>query len=298
MEINIVLIHIGTIYPDHMDDCIDQLLKFNLKVHLVISSSLVEKIKSKKIILSKVEDYTDEKYNSFFIEKYDKNFTENFRDGFWNSTSSRFFILENYTRKNNLQNFYHLEHDNLIFNNLENVTNILKNKNEEMFIVIDSESRCIPSIIFIKNYKILEILTNFIFNNRYNNDMENLFLFFQMNRNIVGNLPILPDDHNLNLISKTGIIASNNINYSNLYKELKIVFDGAALGQYIGGIDPRNDSGNTIGFVNETTIFNVSEVGFSWVNYKPTLNINNRIIDVCNLHIHSKNLNLKNLLKL
>jgi hypothetical protein len=33
------------------------------------------------------------------------------------------------------------------------------------------------------------------------------------------------------------------------------IFDGAAFGQYIGGIDPRNSNNtNTIGFINETCV--------------------------------------------
>ena len=50
-----------------------------------------------------------------------------------------------------------------------------------MFLVIDSEFRCIPSIMFIKDYKILNELTNFILLNSNKNDMENLFSSMKLN---------------------------------------------------------------------------------------------------------------------
>jgi hypothetical protein len=287
MDINAILIHIGTTYPEYIDDCINQLRLFNINVHLIINESILGSIKRKDVIISKLEDYTSDKYHSFSIKGYDTNF----RDGFWNSTTSRFFILENYVKLNNLNNFFHIEYDNLIYDNLIKVTQILSTKKESMFIVVDSENRSIPSIMFIKDYKILNDFTDFIINNNNKNDMENLYEFFSLNRDKVSNLPILPKNHNINLISKTGIQHTGKINYSNLFEELDILFDGAALGQFVGGVDPRNDSSNTIGFINETTIFDVSKLKIIWEEYLPLVLLNDTKIKICNLHIHSKNLN-------
>lgn len=287
MDINIILIHIGSIYPKYINDCIIQLKNFNFNVHLIISENLISYVPYNDINISKIEDYINEKYDSFSIQGYDKNF----RDGFWRSTSSRFFILENYVKVKNIKNFYHIEYDNLIYDDLKHTTEILTKQKEDMFLVIDSESRCIPSIMFIKDYKILNELTNFILLNSNKNDMENLFSFYYSNRSNVGNLPILPTNNNIDLISKTGIKNSGNINYTNLFDDLNIIFDGAAFGQYVGGVDNRNDSSNTVGFVNETTIFDVSKLNISWEKKLPVITHNNKKIRICNLHIHSKTLN-------
>ena len=287
MDINIILIHIGSIYPNYINDCIIQLKNLNFNVHLIISENLIGYVPYNDINISKIEDYINEKYDSFSIQGYDKNF----RDGFWCSTSSRFFILENYVKVKNIKNFYHIEYDNLIYDDLKHTTEILTKQKEDMFLVIDSESRCIPSIMFIKNYKILNELTNFILLNSNKNDMENLFRFYYLNRSNVGNLPILPTNNNIDLISKTGIKNSGNINYTNLFDDLNIIFDGAAFGQYVGGVDTRNDSSNTVGFVNETTIFDVSKLDISWEKKLPVITHNNKKIRICNLHIHSKTLN-------
>jgi hypothetical protein len=42
------------------------------------------------------------------------------------------------------------------------------------------------------------------------------------------------------------------------------VWDAAAYGQYLGGIDERNGAGRQIGFVNETSAFRTDQFTFSW----------------------------------
>ena len=88
--------------------------------------------------------------------------------------------------------------------------------------------------------------------------MYNLFTFYSLNKNIVDNLPIISEE-----------LISNNINFSNCYNDFNSIFDGAAIGQYLGGIDPRNNSSNSIGFVNEQCIFNVSNYKYIWNNNEP-----------------------------
>jgi hypothetical protein len=66
------------------------------------------------------------------------------------------------------------------------------------------------------------------------------------------------------------------------------------MGQYLGGIDPRNDPKNTVGFVNETCVIKYNLYNFIWVTIndikRPFLKIGDLEIRIFNLHIHSKNL--------
>jgi len=77
------------------------------------------------------------------------------------------------------------------------------------------------------------------------------------------------------------------------------IFDAAAIGQYVGGVDPRNCPGDTRGFVNETCVIKYADEGVViWKTdgddvKRPFLQRNNRqIIPIFNLHIHSKALML------
>jgi hypothetical protein len=274
---DIILVHIGKEYPIHIEDCIHQLKKYKLRIHLLISEVLIGRVPFNDIIVSKVEDYIDNRFSSFNIRNYDKNF----RDGFWFSTSARFFIIDEYTRRNNITNYFHVENDNLIYSDLTSIKEYFLNSNCDMFLVIDSETRCIPSIMFIKNCEISNRLCNHILRHPHLNDMENLFNFYKINAD-VDNLPIVPDDYSFE--------HDFSIDFSNHYDNMLSIFDGAAIGQYLGGVDPRNNPNNTIGFINETTVFNPSKFQYVWINNEPYIINSNNLIKVINLHIHSKNL--------
>jgi len=73
------------------------------------------------------------------------------------------------------------------------------------------------------------------------------------------------------------------------------IFDAAALGQFLGGIDPRNDAAQGPGFVNETAMYSPEELPVSWERDSenrlvPMAMHAGKSFPVFNLHIHSKNL--------
>lgn len=274
-SVDIILVHTGTNFYDYINDCIYMLERYNFKIHIIISKDLVNNLKSNNLIVVIAEDYYDDRLKIYH------NDMDDFRDGFWKRTSSRFILIDNYVRRNKIKSFFHIENDILVFSDFKNIKNILEDKNEEMFIVLDSVNRCIPSVVYFKNSDITNKLSRFIIDNNDTVDMYNLFRFYSLNKDIVANLPI---------ISKELII--NNINFNNYYSDLNSIFDGAAIGQYLGGIDPRNNSSNTIGFVNEQCIFNVSKYKYTWDNGEPYMLLDNTMIKINNLHIHSKNLNI------
>ena len=80
------------------------------------------------------------------------------------------------------------------------------------------------------------------------------------------------------------------------------IFDAAALGQMVGGVDPRNIGGDTRGFVNEECVIKYNDYGtIVWIDFKPYYRLHmkgialERDIPIFNLHIHSKNLHLYSL---
>lgn len=272
MSPNIILVHTGNYFPDHINDCISQLKKYKFNIILIISSKLVNKVLDTSIKIEIAEKYEDANYLDFKLKNHDNSYF----DGFWTRTSSRFFLLKNYAQQNNLKSFFHIENDILVFSNFKKIKEHLENSLFECSLVMDSDNRCIPSILWFKDFKILETISKFIFTNSHLNDMENLASFFLKNRNIVCNLPITPEK-----------ITTKNINYSNMYEIFSSIFDGAAIGQYLGGI---HSSPNKKGFINETTVFNIDRYDYIWYNNEPYLIYLDKKIKINNLHIHSKNL--------
>ena len=247
-------------FQSYIIDNVKQLLLLDYNITIIITDNLTNyftDINGIKIVkTSELDDYG---YNSR------SNLDKNFRGGFWRLASQRLFYLYSYMKKENITNCFHIENDVMIYNNIE-----IPDKTK-IWLVMDSENRCIPGILFIPSFdKITPLITNYIYDK---NDMENLAYFYKNNKNICEKFPIINTDDN--------------------FTRLNTIFDGAAIGQYLGGVDSRNTPGDTRGFINETCIVNYSKYKFIWKFdglYKPYIIINDRDIPVSNLHIHSKNL--------
>jgi hypothetical protein len=77
-----------------------------------------------------------------------------------------------------------------------------------------------------------------------------------------------------------------------------VLFDGAAIGQYLGGVDPRNIGGDTRGFVNEECLVKYDGCSFVWRKgegnlYYPAIRgegTTDTFLRIFNLHIHCKQL--------
>jgi hypothetical protein len=240
---------------------------------------------------------TDKKFNTLFenisvniiniedlIPEYINvvsNTNNTFRNGFWLLASYRFIAMYEYMKQHNIKNIIHIENDVLIYKNIDTIN--LHNMNK-LLLTMDSRNRCIPGIMFIPNYEILKkCLDKF---NPKLNDMENFSICYYVLSDYIDTLPIFLE-HSVN--DDTKMVTKN-------FKSYDAIFDAAAIGQYLGGIDPRNNPGDndTIGFVNETCTIDYSKYKFIWKNENnkkiPYIVANNNEYPIVNLHIHCKDL--------
>lgn len=266
----IVLVNLFN-HQDYILDNIANLIRFrNNEITVITDEIFVGKFPSTVTSIaveSLLPDY----------KEFTNKVADSFRNGFWQLASYRFRALLAYMKKYNAVDIIHLENDVMVFENLDNISFHDRTK---ILITMDSPNRCIPSIMFIPHFKILEHCMKCFQSQK--NDMENWAISFNKNMDYVDTLPIGAD--NVLLFCK-------NVAYYNA------IFDAAAIGQYLGGIDPRNTTlgKKTIGFVNETCIIDYSKFSFSW---KPNIDnlmcpfvlIQNKEYPIINLHVHSKNL--------
>lgn len=75
------------------------------------------------------------------------------------------------------------------------------------------------------------------------------------------------------------------------------LFDAAALGQFLSGIDASQGSSHPPGYINERALFNPSHLEISWVldtqgRKVPYVSYKGASYRINNLHIHSKQLHL------
>ena len=256
-------------FQSYILDNINNLLAFdNNDIHVITEVEFFnyfENLLIKLVDCSKLDDFN---YN------LNSQLDRNFRNGFWYLCSLRFFYLYSYMKNNNLSDVIHLENDVLTYVNF----NDFNFRNNKVYVTFDCETRVIPGIIYIPNYEAFKpIIENYNFNL---NDMENLAI--ESNENYIEQFPIFP-------------IVDTIINkYNKNFNEFNSIFDTAAIGQYLGGVDSRNISGDTRGFVNETCVIKYDVYKFVWIKtnslYIPHIIINDNFIRINNLHIHSKDL--------
>ena len=198
-------------------------------------------------------------------ELLDKFNLKEFRNCFWESTIKRLVYLDSLINTFNLINVYHIENDVMLYYPLKIF------KANKIILLKDSPKRVIGSIMYINKKGIMDDLIEYLINS--------LIYNFANDMDILGNY--------------------QNAEYFNTEPNGNdYVYDGACLGQYIGGIDYRNISdfnpqdkkiifnNELSGFVNETAELKPDKHDIVLHNGK-------YFIDDCkimNLHIHSKQL--------
>lgn len=271
MSSPLILVHIGDNFPEYINTCIAQLhCVSNVPIHVLISRKHADKIKG-GIVYSLESIKSTDKFTQFeSVSRLD----EKFRGGFWKYAMFRFFYIYNHMVEHSLTNVFHIEYDNLIYLDFTKYLSIFQTK--PMWCVMDSPNRCIPSFLYWRDTEFLSKLLDTCIesSSKGENDMIALAKFRNNNPD-VGTLPIVK-----------GYKEEVDEMYWRSADAFNCLFDGAAIGQYIGGVDPRNNSGDTRGFINETTVIKCNKMKVEWRNKKPYLND----MPLVNLHIHSKDL--------
>jgi len=267
----LVLVHIGEHFPEYINDCISQLQKISeISVHVLISHSHIAKIKGNVKIFSLEEIQLGKQRKDFEARS---KLDSAFRGGFWKFAMMRFFYIYDHMVSQELSDVFHIENDNLIFVDFLQMLEQFREKS--MWCIMDSKTRCIPSFLYFKDTQIVSRLIDTCIQQSSNNINDMLALGKFRNDTIadVGNLPIIES-----------YAEPIDPMFYQAAPKFKYLFDGAAVGQYIGGVD--SGLRDTRGFINETCEFKCNKVTIEWRDEKPWLNG----MPLVNLHIHSKDL--------
>jgi hypothetical protein len=272
---HLIYVHIGKTLPYFLiDNLIHTRTITSIQIYVLISKNHIKSLPVLKDVHYKaIEDIKTSVFHKEFVIRSGHN--REFRDGFCVYTSERFFTLYDFCKQENLTDIFHIENDNLIYQDFAEKIDTFRKK--EIWATFDNENRCIPGFMYFKNSESLKnILFSFV---KYapfgTNDMVTIAHYKKENPDMIGMLPIIADY--CEEISKE---------YYEYAKEFGCLFDAACIGQFIGGVDPRNKEGDTCGFVNEESIVKGDKVKIEWKDNKPYVNE----YPMINLHIHSKDL--------
>lgn len=304
---NIILIHLGDKKIHHLNYCIKQILIFNKDINIYLLSkpkcfnNLKRNIKNRIIYINYTKLNLTKKHIRF--KKFNK-ITNDEHKNFWIYTSERFLYLENIVKKFNLKDIFHIENDCMIYFSIKKKINLFR-KNYNIAIIPESNKNSIPVLLYFKNHKSLETLSDFFskinlsylkeiffFKKffKFKNDMQTLHKFLLMNykKKKISNLPTISNQIDITEEKKL-------FNFSNNYKKFKGIFDPSYLGIQHDGLD-RTFKG--FKKVDKSTFikppFNLKDFKIKFLKEKkfklPFLINKNIKIRIFNIHIHSKNL--------
>jgi hypothetical protein len=274
-------------FQDYILANIAQLFKLgHMRIYVLTNNHLMCEFEalSDIIELVSVESLSDP---FSFNEKSTLN--REFRGGFWHLASARLFVLHSFmASRPHIRNVIHIENDVLLYYNCDDtLSDSLLNKNH-IYIPFDTFERNIASIMYIPDATTFgKALSHYNFDK---NDMYN-FSEIRVKTDLINTLPIF--------VGKDGDSLERSFVTNGFDKFGGFIFDAAAIGHYIGGVDPRNIHGDTRGFVNETCIIKYNDEGkIGWRSdagfNKPFIKLHDSGVEIpiFNLHIHSKALTL------
>jgi hypothetical protein len=245
---------------------------------VVLLSEVVLDIKKdnyKNILIQSFYDYSEFKKVAKSL-----NFDKDFWDGFWLKTLERFFVLKQYMENFEISKCFHAEADNMVFN-LSVLSQKLDSVGEFMFIPRPSQDRALASLIYINGIKSIEMLCSYAKEKSdVTNEMQILANFLNKFPNYAKALPTdiaFDEDMDLEYISP-GLSGG--------------IFDAAAIGQWLFGVDMRNLNiplynhfkNTDLGFteIEDLKIYYGEEKNILTIEYL------NKTYTLFNIHIHSK----------
>ncbi len=298
----IVFIHIGKKLPAFSEDAIIQAKYFNpdSTIYLLLNQLAYEKASYSIENAGAVPIFLETLPITPHHKKFwaNKNLNTDYLDGFWTYTSERFFYLDAFMEQYHLNHVFHLENDNMLFKNLSEIIPVLEKHYPGCGVTFGYDKFVVSGCLYLANPDSAKDLAKFFARNAHKgwHDMTMLSKYWASNLNKLDHLPTIPPSYPklFPLINANNQISRFEHLYSRHFSEFKGIFDAAALGQYLGGQDPRNGP-DSQGYKNPYSLMNLDLCQFNWSEDSqgkkiPVMILNEEIIPIYNLHIHSKKL--------
>ncbi len=233
--------------------------------------------------------------------------------GFWRFATERFFFIEEFMIKFGLTSALHLESDNLIFFDPAEVEETLRSLYPGMAAPFWNDTLCIPGVVYVADRAALADLTAYLARRvagerqnlarwyrpwfltrvrmgRVLNDMNMLAAFrSEHGPDKLNNLPMVPPDYD---VENTRVPHSYDYSYG--FGELRMVFDGLAIGPALGGLDPAH---HTVAageqHVRENSYVDGKAFGYERLNLRdhtaiPYLTFRDHPVRLASVHNHAK----------
>jgi hypothetical protein len=206
-----------------------------------------------------------------------------FRSGFWYHTTQRFFVLADYLRASAARNVIHLENDVVLYADPSDLLPAFQA--HARFAVPLDRNRAIASMVWLADSAVADALAQHLLDFPAANDMEALNSFVLAQPELARPLPTLP----LAYARAKGLDAQR---FCSGLEAFGGIFDAAAIGQYLGGVDRKNNPHDSRFFVNESSDLDLRDCAPNWQVHhglrQPVLHYGGASTAVLCLHAHCK----------
>jgi hypothetical protein len=316
---SLILTHLGDSVPPYIKDCVHQLRLWNpnLPVYLILDEchrpEATHLFKaaysgSTPTLWSTLETdyrvklvYTDTLKKTAHHQHFNTNLKSDagldlkFRKGYWQFVKERFFYIEELIQREKLTHTVSMEYDVLVYLNLAPLFQKLAQSHQTLRFVKDNETRGHPGFLYIPNLAAMCHYNQFLVSIMDSGlgDMESFIAYEKKYPERVHYLPVMTRETTLKIPTRKSLDGRHSCsNTGFLYEDagyLECLFDSAAVGQWVSGIDPRNTGGRKITrYPNEGSLYTVEEVGLEWVQYESKWVPIFDGTPLATIHVHSK----------
>lgn len=287
-EIPFVFIHIGTeFFPTYVTNAIRQVRLWNPNspIYFVSNEQNREKVPSTCAFVA-VESLRVTPRHARFNERY--HLDTQFRHGFNRYTSERLFVLDEFLDQHSIRKCVHLENDTMVYFDCRSIAPVVRSLPFKLYAPLLGNSHLTFGTVLVSDASEVSKLCAYLSDYLQKNEMYSAYCYFKESTETAV-LPSCPDTA-FRPKHADIIMQQNRVMQVETFGG---IFDAAPLGQYIGGIDPRNGP-SVPGYVNPLADYDVVSFQFKeeMLNGRKRwmLSYSGASYPIYALHIHSKQL--------
>lgn len=229
----LVFVHLGNSLPRYAQASLALASRTSgLTCRLLASQRNLGRINVAGVRSTPIDSFYDP---SAFLSAYDASLSsKEFREGFWQKSLERFFVLEQFMASNDINSLLHAELDQLVFRADILLSKLNELPNTSVFLPFHDSTHALGSIVAVRSREALSDFLRFAGSGRlYWNEMELLAKFALHSPTRITAFPTVVNWYrdNPNFLESVDSIPITAIHG---------VTDAAQLGQWLGGIDPKN----------------------------------------------------------
>jgi len=230
----IVFVFLGSDFPDYAKASLELIgITNDTKIILLANQVVRQQVFNSNLEFIPLEDFYDP---SIFdaIHKISLN-SATFRDGFWLKTLERFFVLEQFMVTFSEKNILHAELDQLLFRADVLSQNLIASDFSGMMLPFHSPGIAVASVVFISDFSVLTDFVNYsVKQTSFDSEMSLLAAWAKVSPSKISAAPTFSSlKHSFDYESKIGLPVVD-------ISTTQGFVDPAQVGQWVGGIDPRN----------------------------------------------------------